>query len=79
MYAAIKSIHKILREHDPIEKMNLDLIVKKLDEEFKPVVVTAEMVRELRYKTGYDLARCKRALVESKGLMFEASEYLRRN
>lgn len=41
-------------------------------------VVTAEMVRELRERTGAGMMDCKKALVETDGDMERAVEYLRR-
>lgn len=39
--------------------------------------VTAEMVKELRDRTGVGMMDCKRALTETKGKMEEAIDYLR--
>ena len=40
--------------------------------------VTAQMVKELRERTGAGMADCKKALVETEGEMEKATEYLRK-
>jgi elongation factor Ts len=44
---------------------------------YKLVAITAEMVKELRTKTGAGMMDCKRALQETNGDMEKAIEYLR--
>ena len=40
--------------------------------------ISAALVKELRQKTGSGMMDCKRALVESKGDIDEAIDYLRK-
>lgn len=40
-------------------------------------MITAEMVKELRQTTGVGMMDCKKALVETKGNISEAVDYLR--
>lgn len=43
------------------------------------MAITAQMVKELREKTGAGMMDCKNALVETKGNIEEAIDYLRKN
>lgn len=51
--------------------------MQKLNEMMEPVVITSEMVRELRNTTGEGMHSCKAALIKARGDMTKAKEYLR--
>lgn len=51
--------------------------MQKLNDMMAPVVVTSEMVRELRNTTGEGMLSCKAAIIKARGDMTKALEYLR--
>jgi hypothetical protein len=80
MYQALSCVHKLLNSrHDPLTAKKLDLIMSQLDKHFTPFEVTKEMIDQLRKETGEGIMACKEALVATRGLHFEAKEWLRSN
>lgn len=51
--------------------------MRELNEMMEPVTITSGMVRELREQTGYGMMECKRVLLDCRGDMQKAKEYLR--
>ena len=52
-------------------------IIHNFKEEFKMATITAQMVKELREKTGAGMMDCKKALTETDGDMEKAIDFLR--
>lgn len=51
--------------------------MRELNEMMEPVTITSEMVRELREQTGHGMMECQRVLMDCRGDINRAKEYLR--
>ena len=80
LYKVIGLVFDFIEEHHKVSGEtfdNLEHQVSTLNEMMKPVEITAEMVKELRSKTGEGMMCCKTALLQSKGDMKLAANILR--
>lgn len=59
------------------EMGELRALTRKLISDNTPFEITAEMVKELREQTGEGMMACKNVLINCKGDMVKAKEYLR--
>lgn len=82
----LNQIHSVLRqmllyfeEHQFEDGATSKLFAEmaELDEMMKSVVITEEMVRDIREYTGDGLMACHKALERANGDMKKAKEYLR--
>lgn len=80
LYKVIGLVFDFIEEHHKVSGEtfdNLEHNVSTLNEMFKPVEITAEMVKQLRNQTGEGMMCCKSALLQSKGDIAKAVEILR--
>lgn len=74
MHKTIKAIGHAATSYD-FRAMRAE--IEKLDAMMVPVVITTDMVRELRQRTGEGMMSCHKALKHSDGDMDKAVDYLR--
>lgn len=82
MYKALVAMKEMLFEaHGGCSEATqaVEYQMLKLEEEMTAVVVTTDMVKELRALTGEGMMSCNKALRHSKGDMEKAVDYLRRS
>ena len=81
MHKTIQALYEVVTEaHGGTNSstQHLDHMMVVLDEAMSPpVAITAEMVLELRRRTGDGMIACQKALKRSDGDMLKAVDYLR--
>jgi hypothetical protein len=80
MFQTIQALSAVaLESHGGVSEatQNLEYQIALLEDLFKPVEITADMVKELRSLTGEGMMSCHKALKHCSGDMQKAVDYLR--